>query len=699
MRSLWSTLLVMLALGVHSPAYAQPASPSDAAVAAFDEEIEQARSTMMSAPAEALANAEAAEALIASLPRPIDRTEALATAWWLRAEALTRLNRVDEAGEVTERALDLVEGAGEPTKILADLLTVKGRIAKLTGDFDVTFSATQRAYEIYSELGEARSEAIALQSIGYVYFAAQQYDRVLEYFQRANDVYPDDDALRLSALNNVANALTELGRHAEAAASYEEALDIAATMKSAGLQARILNNLANVRLATGDLDGAEDAIRRALELAEAQAGAGWARFLFGVQAEIEFARGRNEQARDYYERTFEGVDFGATTQNFFDFHESAAIFYAEAGEWKLAHAHHTAFKRLDDERRNIAAAANTALLDIQFDVAQKELQIGTLKRQQLEQDIALREAQTRQRLIWNVSAIAILSLLVASSIFAMVMLRKSRDEQRRVNLRLSYMNTKLEASQAELERALVAANAAAEAKAAFLANMSHELRTPLNAIIGFADHIKQETHGPLSPTDYLEPLTRIHDGGQKMLKIVKGVLELSSITQEEMRERAKDVVVGDMIDDAVASQRLVARKCGVKVNLSDDNLNDRVNVDEKPVRRAIEAVINNALHFSPAGEDVCIRVGADDQNITISVRDEGPGMDEETLARVFDPFEKGDNSLTTEHQGIGIGLTLARANIEANGGSLALETSPNGGTTALFVLPRGTNSADLRDAA
>ena len=361
---------------------------------AYQDAIESAQSVMMADPTEALALAELAEALAAEA-LPEARDMAFASAWWLQSEALTRVGRAEDAFPLAAQALDRLGEAPTATKLLADIYTSLGRIEKVLGQHGAALDYYQKAYEIYRELGDRRSESIALQSMASIYTDAQQYDRAVEYFQNALDRY-QDNSLDLAAHNNMANALTQLGRFEEAETSFAEAIELAQRMESPILEARILNNLANMEIEASDLEAAEAAINTAFQLVADDGTFEWVRFFWGVRAQIAFGRGDSVAAVRFLAIAFSGVNLETTSQNYAEMHGSAAEIYAAHGDWSLAYDHLTAFKRLSDERARFAASTNTALVGAQFDFAEQELEIEHLRSDSLEQELAL--AQSRQSL-------------------------------------------------------------------------------------------------------------------------------------------------------------------------------------------------------------------------------------------------------------------------------------------------------------
>lgn len=384
---------IALVLVLTGPAFAS----ENYAQAAYEAAIDDARAAMMRDPSAAL------EAAVRAADAAGDAyveggAQRVALADWLQAEALMRLGRPGEAGPIAERALALLgPSADEPTKLYGDLLVARGRIAMSAPDYETAFIAFTEAYDTFRAIGETRSEAIVLQSLASIYTDARQYDRSLEYLDSAVERY-SDPSLNLAAFNNRANAYRELGQYEAALASYRSAHDAAVDMDSAVLEARILTNIAALHSRFDAFDEADRALDAAQTRA-AGAGAGeWTRFIDGVRAMVAFGRGDLDQARRALERTFDGVPLDQTPQHYAEFHNAGAELYTRLDQLDLALAHLRAFKRLDDQARDVAASANSALLGAQFDFAEQNLQIEQLRGQQLEQRLALEREQARTRL-------------------------------------------------------------------------------------------------------------------------------------------------------------------------------------------------------------------------------------------------------------------------------------------------------------
>ncbi|WP_417484257.1 EAL domain-containing protein [Maricaulis salignorans] len=411
-----------------SPAQALQATSEILVVeaATFETEIASARANMMGDPNAALAHINRAEAILAARPDPGDVDSELATVLWLKSEALTRLGRPVEARPIAQQALAELGADPAPTKLFADILVSLGRIYKVVSEYGLALENFQSAYEVYLEIGDTRSESIVLQSIGSIYNDAHQYRRAESYYLDAMNRHPGDPALDLAANNNLGNAYRELGEYYEALDRFQRAYAIAAEMDSDTLQARILNNIASLQIVFGELDAAATTIDNAFAIIGDVDGSEWTRFLWGTRAQISLGRGDLPSARNEIDRTFDGVSIAGTTHSFTEFHAAAADIFQTLNDADAALPHLRAFKRLDDEARDVAASANTSLLAAQFDFAQQNLRIEQLRLEGSQQDLRLANAHARQRLI-AVSALLVLSIAILMLIF--MRQRASRERQ------------------------------------------------------------------------------------------------------------------------------------------------------------------------------------------------------------------------------------------------------------------------------
>lgn len=368
-----SLLLALSAAELHAASVGAVPAKAEVTSGEFDAAVAAAKAEMMSRPGDALRQAKRAREIAAQAS---DTGPALrvATADWLIGEALTRLNRQAEAAPIIARALALTERVEPDGKLNGDLLKSSASIASLVGDVAKAMGQLQKAYAIYLELGDARSQSIVLQNIGAIYSDANDHRQALRYYDLAREAYSQDPMITLAADNNRGNSYKALEQYDEAETAYRQALKSAAAIRSPLLEARILTNIASAQYLQRKIDEAEATLREGFSFATGEAAA-WTPFIWGVSAQIAQARGDDATAARRFEQTFAGQDLTKTTLLFRDFHESAYLTYSSLGQYENALRHLAAQKRLDDEARETAASANFALMNAKFDAANQELRI------------------------------------------------------------------------------------------------------------------------------------------------------------------------------------------------------------------------------------------------------------------------------------------------------------------------------------
>jgi signal transduction histidine kinase len=230
------------------------------------------------------------------------------------------------------------------------------------------------------------------------------------------------------------------------------------------------------------------------------------------------------------------------------------------------------------------------------------------------------------------------------------------------------------------------------AKSAFLAEMSHELRTPLNAIKGFTDLLRYGMAGPL-PVRQRDAVQDISDAAGHLQALVDDVLDIANIEAGGLNLNREPVNLLAVVDETINLVREPAARRGIACELQATAGVGLVTADRRRVRQVLVNLLTNAVKFSPPGGSVLIRVATRADAVVVSVADRGPGIPPEDRGRVFEKFASSQHSAG----GTGLGLTIARALVDAHGGHLEVDDTPGGGTTFSMTLPRSARdvSTDL----
>ena len=499
---------LVLALGLAVPACAAPAQNPKVVLDAM---IADAKASMLVDPAKAIVKAKAAEdqaALLAGRSRAVG----VATARWLQGEAYLRLDDVNHARPLIASALETVRHDVQPTKLKGDILLSDGGLQTSTANVATALSDYQSAFRIFHDVGETRSQAIALLSIALLYQEAKDYENALRHSRQASDVYKGDPQLLLTIYNNDGVCLKALGRYPEAEARFRLALSLARDMKSPALQVQILRNMARAELEKGDLAAADRTIAEEMRITRTAHVAVTDAEDLSLNAQAALQHGNLGRARLLVEQTFRGVDIARTSLPFRPSHETAYEVFRRLGEDRQALVHLQALKRLDDQTSTLAASANTALAAARFDFANQELKITTLQRDEAKRTVDFERARARTQQFIFVGTGVVTVVIVAMLAFGLITIRRSRNEVRAANIDLAATNS-------ALAKALAA-------KTEFLATTSHEIRTPLNGILGMTQVMLADRALDEAMRDRIGV---VHGAGMTMRALVDDILDVAKM--------------------------------------------------------------------------------------------------------------------------------------------------------------------------
>ena len=260
------------------------------------------------------------------------------------------------------------------------------------------------------------------------------------------------------------------------------------------------------------------------------------------------------------------------------------------------------------------------------------------------------------------------------------------------------------------EAALAAAERASESKTEFLANISHDMRTPLNGILGFTDMAAKNCQEP----KVLDCLEKIKISGGLLLNLVNDTLEITRIDSGKFTFTPEPTTCREMLDSITVPIRSAAEAKGVNFILRTQHVpQGSFMIDKLNMQKIFLNLLSNAVKFTPAGGTVEFEIGAEehpDGMVTCRsiVRDNGIGISEGFLPRMFEPFAQEHSSSISGTTGTGLGLAIVKRLVCIMGGSIEVKSTKGAGTEFTIAMPvekttsaaeKETQQAPSRDLA
>jgi signal transduction histidine kinase len=221
-------------------------------------------------------------------------------------------------------------------------------------------------------------------------------------------------------------------------------------------------------------------------------------------------------------------------------------------------------------------------------------------------------------------------------------------------------------------------------RADFVSLVSHELRSPMAAVIGAARTL-QERWRELSPDQRSSFLALIADETNRLANLIGDVLDTSRIEAGTFSYSFADLDLGELLRDTVATAQVGQDE--VEVTLKAPERLAPVRGDRERLRQVLVNLIDNAVKYSPPGDEVEVSAWSDNGRACVTVRDHGPGIPREQQGLIFEKF--GRANVGGGKPGTGLGLFIARSIAEAHGGSLAIRSAPGQGAAFTLELPLG----------
>ena len=259
----------------------------------------------------------------------------------------------------------------------------------------------------------------------------------------------------------------------------------------------------------------------------------------------------------------------------------------------------------------------------------------------------------------------------------------------RMAIELEKSFARLEFKTKEAEKSRIEAEAASKAKSLFLANMSHELRTPLNAIIGYSEILQEEIYDA-ETSEIIGDLETINNAGKHLLNLINDILDLSKIEAGKMNLYLETFDINTLVQDVGFTIQTLINKNANVLEINCPEYLGSMYGDATKTRQCLFNLLSNASKFTEKGL-ISLKISRENNKgedwIIFSISDNGIGMNQEQVEKLFQAFNQADNSISRKYGGTGLGLAITKKFCLMMGGDISVTSELNKGSTFIIKLP------------
>ncbi|RZS94533.1 ATP-binding protein [Cecembia calidifontis] len=227
------------------------------------------------------------------------------------------------------------------------------------------------------------------------------------------------------------------------------------------------------------------------------------------------------------------------------------------------------------------------------------------------------------------------------------------------------------------------AEQAAKVKSSFLSNMSHEIRTPLNGILGTAENIMLNRQ---NDPELIAQLEIIQESGERLLKTINSILDLSKIESNKLEFKPEPINLNEYLSKLLLPLKSLAIKKGILISVKNLTQAMVVEIDPRYFEMIVNNIVGNAIKYSDRGL-IIVKLSGSDGFIELEVIDQGIGMSEEFLERIFEPFEQESDGYGRVYEGTGLGLAITKNLVQMMKGEIFINSKKDEGTSVRIILP------------
>jgi len=562
-----------------------------------------------------------------------------------RADALNRKGNVYFLFAEYEKSLGFYLESLDLREELGDREGIAGSYSNIAliysefGDNQKAIEYTLKSYQTFLEIGDKQKMGICLNNLAYLHLEIEQYPAALDYGLKTLELYYElGDSTGISdALNNLGDIYKETGKYDEALSCHLQSLELNMELDNSFNIANSKFNIAQLYFEIGDY------------------GNGFRYLSEGLPLAVKL------QSNDLI----------------MDMYSLMAHYYSIKNDYTKALEYHDLYQQVADSIYNQESNDRIAAMQVKFEAERKNEEILLLKQDQNIRNLQKKKQSDLIRYLFLSSLLVLVFGLLGLHSYRR---KKNTSEQlREQNIQYYYANKELMHSENNLHELNTT-------KDKLFSIIGHDLINPFQALLGLAqllhDHSEEINHEDRKKYCHL-----INLSAHNLYNLLQNLLQWTSVQTGKLKFEPAEFNLHGRAEETISLMKASAEKKGI-ILLNEVDKEIWGNADANLFNTILRNLLNNAIKFTPSGGLIRIRSAEEETVVQIEVADNGTGIPENHLDKLFDLEKTFSTKGTSEEEGSGLGLILCKEFVEKNGGEIWVDSVPGQGSSFFFTVPK-----------
>jgi len=616
------------------------------------------------------------------ISKKIDSKEDIAIYMSALGNTYSRLNDYKKSIQYHLQALEIVKTI-DNEMAAAQIYNSIGNVYQNISSYESALKYFLDALKIYKKHNYQRGISMTYNNLGIIYQNLNENEKALDYYLKSLEIDVKENYLRgqASAYNNIGTAYDKKGEKRKALNYYRKALDINRELNNQEGIAIALNNIGLIQIDLGDFSGAKDFLEQALDINKNRNSTPDIANNYNNLSKLYIEKQEYKTAKDYLLNSIELAKSVNDKEVLVEAYEFMYTIYSNQNNYKKALEYYKLYSEMDNSIFKLQNTNKVAELKIKHETENLEIENEVLKKDNKIQLLELNRQKSQKKYLF---AFTILILALAILSFSRFRLKKKTSNLLETkNEQLRQANQKLR----ESEKNLKELNAT---KDKFFSIISHDLKNPFHSLLGFSRALHTNIN-ELSKEDVTEYSKLIYESSQNLFNLLGNLLEWSKSQLGSSKLSPENINLSESLNEALTLLNISAQKkqINIETNIPKET---SVYADKNVLSTILRNLISNSIKFTDKNGKIKVQsFDNDDDKITITVSDNGKGINEENLKNLFRIDYSFSTKGTEDETGTGLGLILCRELINQSGGKIWVNSKLGKGSEFKFTLPKASD--------